>query len=280
MYQYDSVPTHTCYHRLMGRAALALLFLFVAAPGVYAADGPELVAQARQLYNQRLFDAALIAADEARLTSAVADLADLIAARAYLERFRESAASADLMNARERLRGINAQRFDPAERTEFIVGLGEALFFEGSYGAAADVFESVINNGTALPADSRERVLDWWASALDRDAWQSPELPRERAYQRILARMRDESTSRPGSAAATYWLAAAARAEGDLQAAWSAAEAGWVRASLAIDRGVKLRADLDRLMLTAIVPERARMLGQPADSLKLEWDKFKERWGN
>jgi hypothetical protein len=264
----------------MGRAALALLFFFVVAPGVYAADGPELVAQARQLYNQRLFDAAVIAADEARLTPAVADRADLIAARAYLERFRESAASADLSNARERLRRVNPQRFDPVERTEFIVGLGEALFFEGSYGAGADVFETVINNGTALPADSRERVLDWWASALDREAWQSPELPRERAYQRILARMRDELTSRPGSATATYWLAAAARAEGDLQAAWSAVEAGWVRASLAIDRGVKLRADLDRLMVTAIVPERARMLGQPADSLKLEWDRFKERWGN
>ena len=264
----------------MRRAGLALLFFLVAAPGVYAADGPDLVAQARQLYNQRLFDAALIAADQARLTPAVADLADLIAARAYLERFRQSAGSADLMNARERLRGVNPQRFDPIERAEFIVGLGEALFFEGSYGAAADVFETVINNGTALPADSRERVMDWWASALDREAWQSSELPRGRAYQRILARMRDELTSRPGSATAAYWLAAAARAEGDLQAAWSAVEAGWVRGSLASDRGAGLRADLDRLMLDAIVPERARMLGQPADGLKLEWEKFKERWGN
>ena len=41
---------------------------------------------------------------------------------------------------------------------------------------------------------------------------------------------------------------------------------------------VMLRADLDRLMLRAIVPERARVLAQPADTLALEWEKFKGRW--
>jgi hypothetical protein len=232
-----------------------------------AADGPELVAR-HQLYNQRLFDAALIAADEARLTPAVADLADLIAARAYLERFRESAASADLTNARERLRGVNPQRFDPIERTEFIVGLSEALFFEGSYGAAADVFEAVVNNGTALPADSRERVLDWWASALDRDAWQSPELPRERSYQRILA-VCATSTSRR-SAAAACWLAARPHArEGDRRRVGAGGGAG---PPGAWRRGASGFAPLDRLMLTAIVPERARMLSSRGRR-KLEWDK-------
>src|SRR3989442_11074392 len=159
----------------MSRAGLALLFLLIASAAICAADGADLVAEARQLYNQRQYDAALIAAEQARLTPAVADLADLIAARAYLERFRESAASADLTSARERLRRVNPQQFDPVERTEFIVGLGEALYFEGSYGAAADVFETVIDNGAALPVDSRERVLDWWAIAVDRDAWPRPD---------------------------------------------------------------------------------------------------------
>ena len=82
----------------------------------------------------------------------------------------------------------------------------------------------------------------------------------------------------PGSATASYWLAAAARGRGDLLAAWDAAEAGWLRASLASDHGVALREDLDRLMLRAIVPERARMLSQPAESLRLEWERFKEQW--
>ena len=61
-----------------------------------------------------------------------ADAADLVAARAYLERFRASAAPDDLVNARERLRRIDPQKFPPRERTEYIVGLGEALFFDGA----------------------------------------------------------------------------------------------------------------------------------------------------
>jgi hypothetical protein len=264
----------------MGRAGLAMFFFLAVSPSLYAADKTDALSEARQFYNQRQFDAALTAAERARLTPALADRADLIAARAYLERFREAAGPDDLTNARERLRHVDPQRFDALERTEFIVGLGEALFFEGAYGGAADLFDTVVENGAALPADSRDRVLDWWAIAADRDAWPRPEPGRESAYQRIRARMRDELATRPGSSTAAYWLAAAARSEGDLQAAWDAVEAGWVRAGLALDRGAALRADLDRLMLVAIVPERARMLGQPPENLKLDWEKFKERWGN
>ena len=272
--------SHTCYHRFMGRGAKALLLFLMASPAVYAADKRDPLSEARELYNQRQFDRALGAAERARLTPAAADRADLIAARAYLERFRESAASGDLANARERLGRIDPQRLDALERTEFIVGLGEALYFDESYGAAAEVFETVLDNGNALAAGSRDRVLDWWAIAVDRDAWFRPELGRESAYQRIRARMHDELTTRPGSSTAAYWLAAAARSQGDLQTAWDAVQAGWVRASLAVDRGAALRADLDRLMLVAIIPERARVLVQPAETLKLEWEKFKERWGN
>ena len=278
MYQRDSCRSPACYHRAVRRAGSLLFALLIASPAVYAADKPDPLAEARQLYNQRLYDAALTAAERARLTPAAADRADLIAARAYLERFRGNAASDDLTKARERLRRIDPRRFDALERTEFIVGLGEALYFEESYGAAADVFETVLDNASALPPESRDRVLDWWAIAVDRDTWLRPELARESAYQRIRARMRDELTTHPGSSTAAYWLAAAARSQGDLQSAWDAVEAGWVRASLATDRGAALRADLDRLMLVAIIPERARLLAQPADALKLEWERFKERW--
>ena len=45
----------------MSRAGLMLWLLLMAAPAAYAADGPDLVAEARQLYNQHLFDAASIA---------------------------------------------------------------------------------------------------------------------------------------------------------------------------------------------------------------------------
>src|SRR5438128_9346727 len=66
-----------------------------------AADDP--LARARLLYNQHQFEAAVSAAEQARLVPARADAADLIAARAYLERFRQSAATDDLANAHERL---------------------------------------------------------------------------------------------------------------------------------------------------------------------------------
>jgi hypothetical protein len=39
-----------------------------------------------------------------------------------------------------------------------------------------------------------------------------------------------------------------------------------------------LRADLDRLVLRAIVPERARALAQPPEALRLEWERFKDKW--
>jgi hypothetical protein len=264
----------------MYRAAWTFcFFFFVAAPGsvVSAADKPDALAEARTLYNQRQFEAAVSAAERARLTPGLADRADLIAARAYLERYRESATADDLVNARARLRRLDPLLFNLRERAEFIVGLGEALYFEESFGAAAEVFETVLDGPDGLTVDSRERVLDWWANAVDRDASRS-EAGRQAAHQRIQARMREELTDHPNSATAPYWLAAAARALGDLQAAWDAAEAGWVRASLSIDRGAALRADLDRLMLVAIVPERARELSEPEDTVRLDWDRFKERW--
>ena len=60
------------------------------------------------------------AAEEARLTPARADSADLVAARAYLERFRESAASDDLdQRARAPAPARSAERFGPRERVEY-----------------------------------------------------------------------------------------------------------------------------------------------------------------
>ena len=261
----------------MGRLIWAAVCL-AAAANAAAADTQDPLADARLFYNRRQFEASLNAAEQARLVAARADSADLVAARAYLERFRESAAPDDLANARERLRRLDPQRFGPLERVEFIVGLGETLYFDESYGAAANVFASVLDSTGPLTAEARERVLDWWATATDRDGRGRLDVERQNTYERIRSRMQDELATHPASASAPYWLAAAARAKGDLQAAWDAAEAGWVRASLAVDHGAALRADLDHLMLRAIVPERAKALAQPVENLRLEWERFKERW--
>jgi len=246
------------------------------APAAAAIKDP--IARARALYNESRFDAAIAAADQGRAVAARADSADLIAARAYLERFRKSGVADDLTNARDRLRRLDPQRFGARERVEFLVGIGQTLFFDEAFGAAADLFTSVLARDGTLPAEARERVLDWWASALDRDARPRSDLERQVVYQRIRERMSEELAGHPASAAAAYWLSAAARGQGDLQAAWDAAEAGWVRAGLASDRGVSLRADLDRLVLRGIVPDRARALAQPPEALRQDWERFKERW--
>ena len=255
--------------------ALALCILVVAATAG-AADDP--LAKARQLYNQRDFVAAVSAAEQARLIPARADSADLIAARAYLERFRDSGASDDLTNARDRLRRLNPDRFVPRERAEYIIGLGEALYFDGAYGAAANVFDTVLHSPELISSPAREHVLDWWATSLDRDARPRPEMDRQAVYQRMRMRLEEELAVHPGSSAASYWLAATARAQGDLQGAWDAAQAGWVRAPLASDKGAALRADLDRLVERVIIPERARLTAQPPDQLHSDWEKFKARW--
>jgi hypothetical protein len=260
----------------MRRLAVSAALVLLSSAPARAADDP--LARARLLYNQGQFEAAINAAELARQTPSRADAADLVAARAYLERFRASDAADDLINARDRLRRIDPQRFASTERAEYVVGLGEALFFEGAFGAAADVLDPIVRNPDLLGGDARERVLDWWASALDRDAKPRPEIDRQGVYQRIRARMDDELSTRPVSGTAAYWLAAAARAQGDVQAAWDAALAAWVRAPLTSDRGVILRADIDRLVLRAIVPDRAKVTAQPPETLRQQWEVFKERW--
>jgi hypothetical protein len=260
----------------MGRSSFALAMLTTLAVAASAADDP--LAKARLFYNQRQFDAAVTAAEQARLVPSRADAADLVAARAYLERFRESEAPDDLASGRERLRRLDPKKLAPRERAEYIIGLGEALFFDGSFGAASDVFDSVLLGAELTTGESRERVIDWWAAAVDREAKPRADADRPAAYQRMRSRMQEELAAHPASGAASYWLAAAARSQGDSQAAWDAAQAGWVRAPLATDRGVALRADLDRLVLRAILPDRAKATAQSPETLRIQWEQFKQRW--
>lgn len=265
----------------MRRRALSLSLAVIVAVGLakpaLAADPREALARARTLYNERKFESAIAAAEEGRESPEHVDSADLVAARAYLERYRESASADDLTNARDRLRRLDPQRLVARERTEFVVGLGTALFFDGSAGAAADIFESVLA-GFEITPEARERVLDWWASALDRDVRPRSEFDRQLVYTKIRERMRTELGTHPGSGVAAYWMAASAAGQGDWRAAWDAAQAGWVRAPLGTDYGESLRVDLDRLVSRAIAPERAKAISVPPEFLLGEWEQFKERW--
>ena len=59
--------------------------------------------------------------------------------------------------------------------------------------------------------------------------------------------------------------------------------AGWIRATLARDRGLALRTDLDKLVTEGIIPDRASKAGardrrQLQTTLTAEWDAFKKSW--
>lgn len=269
------------YHARMLRAlSLATLVLALAAPSV-AADP---IAEARRLYNRGDYEAAERSAREALAVPGRADAARVVLGRIQLERFRQTASRADLDAARNTLKAIDPSALDGREQIELVVGLAEALFLEDRFGAAAVLFESALDNSALLGPSARERVLDWWATALDRQAQLLPSADRAPLYARLTDRMREELSLVPASTTAGYWLAASARAAGNPDAAWSYAIAAWVRAGLAEDRGAALRADLNRLVVQAIIPERAAKLAGKGDpklaqtSLLSEWEAFQNAW--
>jgi hypothetical protein len=274
-----------CYHPTMRPYVVAVLLLTIAGPAT-AADP---LIEARRLYNLGQYETAERLAREAAAIPARTDAARVVLGRIQLERYRQSANPRDLQIARESLRMVDAAALDAAERVELTIGLAEALYFEERYGAAAQLFESVRQRSSLLGPAAHERVLDWWATSVDRQA--QARQPDERAalYAPVLDRMNEEIAEYPGSTAAGYWLAAAARASGDIERAWHAALAGWLRAALADDRGTALRADLDRLVNQAIIPERAAkaakgdsakadLVKEAQNAMVAEWDAFKKAW--
>lgn len=261
-------------------------FLLVVTLASMAAGPRDALSRARQLYNLQQYDAAIDAASQARRAPNLADAADLVSARAYLERFRRSASGADLTAARDALARIQAAQLAPIERVELMVALAESLYLDDRAGAAAEEFEIALGHVDPRSAGSRERILDWWASAMDRQAQLGPEPERRALYTRLVGKMEEEVRQNPGSAVASYWLVAGARGRGDLERAWDAAVAGWVRASLAGSDAASLRSELDRIVSQAILPERARQMSARGDSvqavaaMRREWDTLKMMWPN
>ncbi len=234
--------------------SVLILAAAVAAPAPAGADG---VATARALYNAGDYDAAIEAATLARRRPADAGPAALVLARARLERYRDRGQEVDLTEGQAALAAVDPAALPPRDRREYLVGLAELQYFDGRFGAAAELFDSVIDAAGAPGADetadaARDRLLDWWATALDRAAREQAAPPA--VYTRLLDRMEAELRARPASATAAYWIPVAARGAGDLGRAWDAAIAGWLRASLT-DHPDRLRADLDRFVRETLIPE-------------------------
>jgi len=244
--------------------------------------------EARRLYNLGQYEMAERLAREASAIPAKSDAARVVLGRIQLERYRQSSDPKDLAVARESLKMVDPRHLDAAERVELGIGLAEALYLDGQYGAAASLFESVRQRSVILGGPSHERVLDWWATSVDRHAQRLPPEERTPIYLAVLKRMEEEIAEYPGSTAAGYWLAAAARASGNPERAWHEATASWLRATLAEDRGAALRTDLDRLVTQAIIPERAAKMTSAATprsdpkealtAMSQEWETFKRQW--
>ena len=266
------------------RAALLALVVSVAAPAAAAAAEHPSLARARALYNAGDFDGAVTAADMARSDPQWADAASLVAGRAYLERFRRASSDpADLGAAREALAAVRIGMLQPRDQVDLLVGLGQALFLTNAFGAAAELFESAFARAAMLPYQDRALLLDWWATAVDRDAQSLTPDRRSAAFDRVIGRMEGELADDPGHPTANYWLAVAARGSGNVDRAWHAAVAGWVRAPLRGESAMAVRQDIDRFVTTVLIAERARQ--RPAREqaaaladLRAQWDAVKEQW--
>jgi hypothetical protein len=264
------------------RGLTAVLLLVVCAIPAWAAEHPSL-AKARALYNAGDFDGAIIAAAVARRVPANADAAALVTARAHLDRYRVTPDPADLVAAREALAEVRTAALTPRDQVDLLVGFGESLYLGELFGAAAELFDTALTRAAMIDERDRLQLLDWWASALDREAQTRAAERRGRVYERIAARMEEEVRRDPGNAAANYWLAVAARGQGDADRAWDAAVAGWVRSTLSPESSELLRTDLDRLVVQALIPERVRtrpVREQPEQlaALRAEWDLVKQQW--
>ena len=263
------------------RSLLLTLVVGVVLSGtIQAADPPALV-KARTLYNAGDYDGAIAAATEAQNQADAANAATLVNARAHLERYRQQANPADLVTGRQLLTQVRSDALLPRDAVDLFIGQGQYLFLSDSFGAAAEIFETALAQGFLLTRKERLQLLDWWANALDRSAQARPADRRGPLFERVLRRMEDELQRDPENPVANYWLAAAARGAGDIERAWDAAIAAWVRTRQITDGADLVRSDLDRLMADAIIPERGRSRKDALDAARVmrdEWNLIKEQW--
>ena len=149
------------------RFAVLAAVLRLGRRGIGVARGPQRAARARAAYNEGRYDAAIGASRNAVHGGTDADAARVVLGRALLERYRRQSDVHDLQEAREALRAADASRLGAADRGELLVGLGQWLFYTDWFGPAAELFEVAADRPLTGGDGARDRVLDWWASALD-----------------------------------------------------------------------------------------------------------------
>ena len=242
---------------------LVLVCLLAAAPVASAQEGP---LGARELYNAGRVDEAIEQAEAAWVATASAE-AGLVLARAKLDRFSRLESGSDLSVARQLLDRIDVTTLLPAQRLDWEVGVATGLFLAGRAGPSGVMFERLLDH-PLLEGAERDRVLNWWATAVDRVG--RDQLPDQRSgtYDKMARRLERELERHPSSGSGVYWGVVAARGAGDPEHAWNLAVAAWVRAPITGDPA-GLRDDLDRLVLQGVIPDLAsRRTQEPADEFQ------------
>lgn len=272
---------------MMLRLTIALMFgLAVLWPASAAAQND--LERARSLYNAGQFEEAIAAATTAKSKAALAPSATMIAARARLERFRQSDDPKDLAEARTELASLDPQTLAPQEAIEWQIGLGSALVLENQLGPAAEMFTSILPEARVrLSGAEFEKLLEWWAGTAARVAEGLSGSARTERYAKLRDAVREEMNRDPLSRPATYWTVVAARGAGDPEGSWNAAVAGWIRAG-SQSVSTTLRADLERFVVQTLIPERAQArTGQRLDaeatlaeitSMTEDWRTLVSRW--
>jgi len=263
--------------------ALCAVALLSGLPVVAAAQTARAdLARARTAYNEGEFNEAIVAATAARRSADTTDAAAIVLARAHLERYRAGADPTDLSAARMVLGSVRTETLSERDEVELLLAMGEALFLEDEFGAAAELLETGLVRARIDPTLT-EAMLEWWGSAIERRASAAAPEIRRQHYRRLVERMTTEVAQTPSSPAASYWMVVGLRGIGEVNRAWDAAVAAWVRARLAGNSSATLRADLNHLVMQGIIPDRVRHVAQDqraaAESqLRADWELVKERW--
>ena len=247
--------------------------------------GQDELADARRLYNDGRYGEAIAAAN-AIWQASRSDAAAVVLARSRLEQFRAGGRESDLEAAHDALQRVDPRTLSAVERAEWELGVGAELYLRDDFGPASEILERLLREDTVTGVD-RDRLVDWWASAVDRTTDGLSRRDRVRLYERLTQRLEVELAQNPTSTAATYWLVAAARGADDVQRAWNLAVAGWIRAGHA---NTALRTDLDRLVLQGVIPDLAvsraeRSHADPSTidemaRLADDWESVKARWAS
>jgi hypothetical protein len=266
-----------CYDAAMTRVMLTAVVTVLLSGVVPAAAEPPALVRARTLYNAGNYDGAIAAAGEVQASEWL-DAARLVVARSHLDRYRRTSQADDLTAGRQALITVSNAALMPRDRIDLLIGLGQVQYFSGEYGAASSLFDNALAQGFLLNRQDRLLLLDWWANAADRAA-QARVGDRHASFERLRQRMEDEVRRDAENPVANYWLVVAARGAGDVQGAWDEAVAAWVRSRLIEGGAADLRADLDRLMTEAIIPERARLQKEAdaAQTLRDQWEAIKQQ---